>query len=78
MTIEDSIDLMIAEGKTFEQIEWTILDKWHPDKQQEGYDILNKKLLAGDFKVTRKEAKRLRPELFDLEDETDFYMAHED
>lgn len=78
MTIEDSINMMILEGKTFTQIEWEILSKWHPEKRQDGYDMINKKLLAGDFKVSRAEAKKLRPELFDCEDDTDFYMAGED
>ena len=77
MTLEDSINSLIGEGKTFEQIQNEILFKWRKEVLEDAYAILDIKLLAGDFKVSRKEAKRLRPELFDLEDDVDFYMAGE-
>jgi hypothetical protein len=63
-SLEDCVDELIIEGKTFKEIESIIFNKWHPHQQQYGYDLINKKLMAGDFKISRTEAKKLRPELF--------------
>lgn len=63
-TLEDCIDMMIAEGKTYKQCEYQIFSTWVTHLQQDGYNILDKYLLEGKFNISRKEAMKLASHLF--------------
>lgn len=49
MTLKDSIEEMIAQGKSFEQCEYKIFSEWHISQHEKGYGLLNDALLDGKF-----------------------------
>lgn len=63
-TLEDCIDMMIAEGKTYMECEYVIFSTWANHLQQDGYDILDKYLIDGKFGVSHETAMKLAPHLF--------------